>query len=135
MSSSTTQLSSILSVDTINMFIVKINDVEKVMVHAAWDQLLSFLSQYWGQVVLCLTALLVLSFVIALFGRWGMFGSVFYHYLHFGVLFLIGLIWGPEIFVNIFFGLINLVIYLYSFKLVGKIIDGLGLRKRRKLYR
>lgn len=135
MSSSTTQLSSILSIDIVNMFIDKINDAEKVMAHAAWNRLLFFLSQHWSQVILYLIGLLILSFVIALLGRWGMFGSVLYHYLHLGVLFLIGLIWGPEIFVNIFFNLINLVIYLYCFKLVGKIIDSLGLRRRRRLHR
>ena len=130
MSSSSLQLSYILSSSTVKMFFDQISDTEKEVARIAWNYLLTFLSQNWGRAILFLIVLLVVSFVVALSGRWSMFGSVLYHYLHLGALFVVGLIWGPEIFVNIFFDLINLVIYLYSFKLVGYIIDRLGLRKR-----
>lgn len=106
------------------------DDSKMEAIQILWGHLLSFLSIHWGIALLYLTGLLILSFIIALVGRWGMFGSVAYHYLHLGTLFIIGLIFGPNIFANNYFELLNLVIYICSFRAVGVIIDSLGLRRR-----
>lgn len=121
--------------DIMNTALKVVDDQKKEIAKICWENLLLFLAQHWIQIIMILFIILVISFIKALSGQWGMFGSVLYHYLHIGVLFIIGLIWGPEIYLNIFFGLINLIIYLYSFKLVGKILDKLGLRRKVRVRR
>jgi len=62
-------------------------------------------------------------------GRWGWLGSVLYNYLYFGTLFVIGLIWGPEIFANDYFEIALVILYIVCFSLVGVILTKTGLRR------
>lgn len=114
----------------IDSILKMMDDSRKEAISLLWAYLTSFLAQNWGHVLLYAAALLMLSFLFALVGRWSMLGSVLYHYLHLGALLIIGAIFGPQVFLNIWFDLLNFFIYLYSYKLVGEIIDSLGLRSR-----
>lgn len=105
-----------------------IGEAEKEAYQIIWDYLMSFLSENWLKVILFLVALLVISFVRALFGRWGMFGRVMYNYLYWGTLFILGLIFGPKIFANIFIDVLLFILYLICYKLVGKILKILHLK-------
>lgn len=112
--------------DIIDKMVMAVGETEKEAYLIIWDNLLSFLSENWFPVILVLTTLLVISFVRALFGRWGMFGSVLYHYLYFGTLFIIGLIFGPGIFANLFIGIVLVVLYVVCYLLVGNVLRSFG---------
>jgi len=113
----------------INMALKAIDDTNKEVAQILWNQLLSFLSQNLILVIASLVGLLIVSFVVALNGRWGMFGSVLYNYLYFGILFIVGLIFGSHIFVNKFFDLFAAILYVVCFLMVGKILVVLGLKR------
>ena len=96
-----------------------------------WDGLMSFLTSHW----LVVLGVLVLVFIGALTravltGRWGMLGSVLYNYLYFGTLFVVGLIFGPEVFANDYFKLVLVLLYVVCFTLVGMFISKMGFRRR-----
>lgn len=119
---------------TTTQFIIKemfnaFDNAQKEAYQILWDSLLSFLSNNWLSVAGFLLLLLVVSFIVALFGRWGMFGSVLYNYLYWGTLFIFGLIFGPKIFANIFIDIALFILYLACYKLVGRILTGLHLKK------
>lgn len=118
---------------TTTQFIIKemfnaFDNAQKEAYQILWDGLLSFLSSSWLSVIGVLFLILVISFIVALFGRWGMFGSVLYNYLYWGTLFIFGLTFGPKIFANIFIDIALFVLYLVCYKLVGKILDRLNLK-------
>lgn len=113
----------------IDMALKVIDDTNKEVAQILWNHLLSFLSQNLMAVILSLLGLLLVSFLVALNGRWGMFGSVLYNYLYFGVLFIAGLIFGPYIFVNMYFDLFAVILYVTCFLMVGKVLKGLGLKR------
>jgi hypothetical protein len=119
---------------TATQFIIKemfnaFDNAQKEVYQILWDNLLSFLSSNWLSVAGFLLLLLVISFIVALFGRWGMFGSVLYNYLYCGTLFIFGLIFGPKIFANLFIDIALFILYLACYKLVGRILTGLHLKK------
>src|ERR1041384_2590417 len=66
-----------------------------------WDIGMTYLAQHWVMVIVSLVVIFVVALIRAFVtGRWAMLGSVVYNYLYFGTLFLVGLIWGPELFAN-----------------------------------
>ena len=72
-----------------------------------WSILLSFLVQDWLIVILVLLVILFIAWLEAyITRRWKFLGSVLYNYLYFGILFLIGLIFGPNIFASDYFDLL-----------------------------
>ena len=104
------------------------DDGKKQAAHILWNALMSFLGQYWLLVLAVLLVILFLSGFQAFTTRWwGWFGSVLYNYLYFGILFIIGLIWGPEVFVSDLFDILAVVLYVVCFLLVGKILSGTGI--------
>lgn len=125
-----TSTTLIPATEIIDKMVNAAGQAEKETYRIIWDFLMSFLADNWLKVILFLFALLLVSFIRALFGRWGMFGSVLYHYLYFGILFILGLIFGPSIFANVFIDLLLFMLYLVCFALVGKILSGLGFRRR-----
>lgn len=119
---------------TTSQFMIKeifdaFGNAQKDAYQILWDNLISFLLDNWLPVIGVLLLILIVSFVIALFGRWGMFGSVLYNYLYWGTLFIVGLIFGPKIFANIFVDILLVVLYVICFRLVGKILEGLNMKK------
>lgn len=97
--------------------------------HSAWDIFMSTIKEHWLLILSILLGLLIISIIIALMGRWGFFGSLMYNYLYFGVLFILGLIKGPEVFLNEYFEFFCiLLLYPVCYKIVGIILDKLNLR-------
>lgn len=115
--------------DIIQYVFKVINDSQVQAYQALWDGLILFLSSNWLSVVGILLFLLVVSFIKAINGRWGMFGSIAYNYLYWGILFIAGLIFGSKIFANTFIDVALFILYLICYKLVGKILTGLHLKK------
>lgn len=96
-----------------------------------WSVLISILKEHWFAVISVLFLVLVAVTFKAMMGRWGSLGSFLYNALYFGTLFIIGLIWGPEIFVNdIFNAACTAILYPVCYLLVGYILDKTGLRYR-----
>lgn len=88
-----------------------------------WDIGMTFLSQHWIVILVVLFAVLVYAVFRALMGHWWVLGSVIYNYLYFGILFIVGRIWGPEVFANDYFKFFLLILYVVCFTLVGKILN------------
>jgi hypothetical protein len=95
-----------------------------------WDVGMAYLAQHWIAVLLVLFAVFVVALVRAFItGRWAMLGSVVYNYLYFGTLFVIGLIWGPELFANDYFKIVLAILYVVCFILTGKFLTKIGVRR------
>ena len=95
-----------------------------------WDALLAFLSAHVIAVMVVLFLALIFTFLKAMIGRWGSFGSLLYNIFYFGTLFIIGLIWGPEVFANdIFNAACAVILYPICYLVVGMILDKMGVRR------
>lgn len=114
--------------DIIQYLFKVINDSQAQAYQALWDGLILFLSSNWLSVTGLLLFFLAASFIRALNGRWGMFGSIAYNYLYWGILFVAGLIFGPKIFANMLIDILLFILYIICYRLVGKILNGLHLR-------
>lgn len=105
------------------------NDSQIQAYQALWDGLIIFLSSNWSSVSLLFLFLFIISLVRAINGRWGLLGSILYNFLYWGALFVLGLIFGPKIFANIFINIAFFILYLVCYTLVGRILTGLHLKK------
>ena len=95
-----------------------------------WDALLTFLAQNWFITLLFLTIVLVAAIVrYFMTGRWKTLGSVLYTYFYFGIMFIIGLIGGPDVYASEYFPVVGLVVYIISFSIVGFILMTTGIRR------
>lgn len=97
-----------------------------------WNAVIPELLHNWLHVILILFCVLLFAvFVAVVSGRWGLLGSVLYHYLYYGFLFLIGLIWGPEVFANDYFDIVLTILYMVCYSIVGVILVQGGFKRRR----
>jgi hypothetical protein len=95
-----------------------------------WDILISLLAQHWlGTLTVLVVIILYAVARYLMTGRWATLGSVLYNYFYFSILFLIGLIWGPEVYANDYFPIIATIVYGISFAIVGFILLTTGVRK------
>lgn len=93
----------------------------------AWQVLISILVEHWIVVLIFLLLVLFIAIVEALLGRWGTLGKVSYHYLYFGILFIVGLIGGSDIFVsNLFSIFCTLMLYPLCYWITGRILVRTG---------
>jgi len=131
MISTTTPFGSDFYKDLVHMIFQAIDDGTKMAVHMLWDVLIYFLVHDWPLVLGILTFFLVIAVIEWLTtGRWAMLGSVLYNYFYYGILFLIGLIFGPDIFTNDWADLLFFVVYAVSFTWVGILLTRIGIRHR-----
>lgn len=94
-----------------------------------WDIEMVYLSEHWGTILVWLFVIFVFALVWAFAtGRWGMLGSVVYNYLYFGILFLVGLIWWPEVFANDYFKIFLAILYGVCFWATGRFLKKIGVR-------
>ena len=99
-------------------------DVPAKVVHGAWDYLLLILSHHLTPILLLIFVLFVVTITKTMMGRWGAFGSFLYNFLYFGILFIIGLIWGPEVFVSDVFNLAcTVVLYPICYFATGVVLN------------
>jgi hypothetical protein len=130
MTSTSTLFGPEFAKNTVNMFLNAVDEGTKQAARIFWDILKSFLIDHWLAVIVVLFIILVIAIFRAIMGRWGMLGHVLYNYLYFGVLFVIGLIWGPEVFVNNFFNVAcTIIFYPVCYIVVGLILDKVGVRR------
>ncbi len=95
-----------------------------------WDIGIAYLAQHWIAALIGLLAIFIVALIRAFVtGRWAMLGSVVYNYLYFGTLFLIGSIWGPELFANDYFKIVLVILYVICFILTGKFLSKIGVRR------
>jgi hypothetical protein len=95
-----------------------------------WNAFMTYLGQHWLSILLLLLFLLLASAIVAFTTRrWAWFGSVLYNYLYFGALWLIGLMFGPEVFANDYFKIVLVLLYGLCFWLLGRILKKTGLRR------
>lgn len=114
------------------MMLQAVGEGTKMAYHMMWDALIYFLIHDWMLVLGLLTFFLVMAIIEFFFtGRWTMLGSVLYNYFYYGILFLIGLMFGPEIFANNWVDLLLFVVYAISFTWVGIILTRTGVQNRR----
>lgn len=115
----------------IDSIIKGVEEATKFVVHLLWSTLLSYLKIHWLTVVIVLFSAFVVFTVKAMFGRWGSLGSFLYNFFYFGTLFVVGLIWGPEIFLGDFFKAICVaILYPVCYFLVGYILDKMKIYKK-----
>ncbi len=130
MASTSTLFGPEFAKDIVKMFLNTVNEETKQVVRIFWDILKSFLVDHWLAVMIVFFIILVIAMLKAVMGRWGMLGSVLYNSLYFGTLFIIGLIWGPEIFVGDFFNVAcAIILYPVCYFTVGLILDKVGVRR------
>lgn len=95
-----------------------------------WDIGMGYLAEHWVAVLIGLVVIFLVALIRAFVtGRWAMLGSITYNYLYFGTLFIIGLIFGPELFANDYFKIFLVILYVVCFILTGKFLTKIGVRR------
>lgn len=97
-----------------------------------WYQILMpILHEHWLGIGIFIFLIFLVVTIKAMMGRWGALGSFLYNLLYFSILFIIGLIWGPEVFVSDWINFFTtLVLYPVCYWIVGCILDKTGLKTR-----
>ncbi len=94
-----------------------------------WDILMSFLARHWMLVIGVLFLIFVTVSLKAMSGRWGSLGSFLYNLFYFGTLFIVGLIWGPEVFAGDMFKFAcTVLLYPICYMLSGLVMKKMGVR-------
>ncbi len=94
-----------------------------------WDIFVPFLAANWGWVLLTLFVVFTYVSIKAFAGRWGSLGSFLYNFFYFGTLFIVGLIWGPEVFAgDLFKAACTIILYPVCYWLSGYIMRKMGVR-------
>ncbi len=107
------------------------DDGAMLVIKPFWQALVSFLSQHWLAVIIFLFITFIVLTFKAKLGYWGSLGSFLYNLFYFGILFIIGLIKGPEIFINdLFNALTALILYPVCYVLVRIVLRKMGVMRR-----
>ena len=115
--------------ELIPWFFNMIDESTKQAYRMIWSYLVEYLKVHWGFVIIALVS--VLLFAIAEYfitGRWKTLGRVLYSYIYWGIVFVITLMFGPEVFANDWFKIVLVLVYGLSFWLVGKILKKAQIR-------
>ena len=101
---------------------------EKGGYRMVWKFILDLISQHTLYVISILVIVFMIAFLDYKFtGKWRSLGRVLYNYFYFGTLFIVTLIFGPEMFANPFMALGTLAVYFLCYHvLVRKALIGLG---------
>ncbi len=130
MTATSTPLGTDFPKQVVELLLNAINEGTKQAARMLWSILTTFLSEHWIAVLVGLFAIFIFALVRAFTtGRWAMLGSVAYNYLYFGALFLIGTIWGPEVFANDYFKVVLVILYVVCFVITGKFLSKIGVRR------
>lgn len=130
MNSTSTPIGPVFSKVVVEQFLNGIDEGTKQAARMLWGSLTTFLSEHWLAALLVLFFMFVAVTLKAMMGRWGSLGSFLYNVFYFGTLFVVGLIWGPEVFVNdIFKASCAIILYPICYIVTGKVLDRMGVRK------
>jgi len=95
-----------------------------------YEVLMPILKEHWLSIGILLFIIFFLVTIKAMLGRWWSLGSFLYNFLYLGILFIIGLIWGPEVFVSDWINFFTtLILYPVCYWIVGWILDKTGLKR------
>ncbi|MFZ2187783.1 MAG: hypothetical protein WAV46_04130 [Candidatus Moraniibacteriota bacterium] len=106
------------------------NEGQTMAYRSLWDIGMVYLAEHWMAVIISLLVIFAIAVARALAGHWGMLGSFLYNFLFLGTLFIIGLIWEPEVFANDYIKVGLAFLYIICFLMVGRILDWSGVRSR-----
>jgi len=96
-----------------------------------WDALISVLKAHLFIVILAIIFIILIATIRSATGYWGMLGRVIYSLLYFSILFMIGLIWGSDVFANdLFKPLCAVILYPVCYLITGQILNKTGARHR-----
>ena len=117
--------------DMINQLLLMVDETSKQMARSVWAALTAFLAEHGFEVVMViLVTFIVLALVAYITGYWAPLGSFLYHFLYFGTLFIVALIWGPEVFVNdVFSAACTILLYPACFRATGVLLRQIGVRR------
>lgn len=94
-----------------------------------FDSIKKFIAINWKAFVIFLIVVLLIAVSDYLLTRkWRTLGRVLYSYIYWGTIFLIALLFGPEIFANDFVDILLFIIYIISFLFVGKLLKLFGIK-------
>ncbi|HEV7702314.1 MAG TPA: hypothetical protein VGO63_02640 [Candidatus Paceibacterota bacterium] len=111
-------------------FLDAIDEGTKQAYRMIWNAVKQLLIEHWGFVIVALVSILILAVLNYLAtGRWAMLGSVLYNYFYFGILFIVTLIFGPDVFANDWFKIVLFIIYVVCFISVGNLLKKAGIRR------
>lgn len=131
MHATTTQFGIDFVRDLIPWMLLTFDDATRQAYRMIWSAFISFTVEHWIAISIVLVVIFLIALAQALAGYWGMLGSVLYNYLYFGILFMVGLVKGPEVFVSEYFEIVCLfLLYPVCYFIVGRILDAFGLRRR-----
>lgn len=106
-------------------------EAPKQMATLLWNIVISLLAAHWLVIGLTLLVILVVSTLRAMMGYWAPLASLLYNVIYFGVLLIIGTIWGPEVFVSDPFTFFTaVVLYPSCYLLVNWILKRTGILSR-----
>lgn len=107
-------------------------EAPKEVANILWYQvLIPTLKEHWLSIGVLFFIVFIIVTLKAMMGRWGSLGSFLYNLLYFSVLFIIGLIKGPEVFVSDWMNFFTaLLLYPACYWIVGWILDKTGLKSR-----
>ncbi|OGZ69166.1 MAG: hypothetical protein A3C50_02020 [Candidatus Staskawiczbacteria bacterium RIFCSPHIGHO2_02_FULL_43_16] len=130
MSSTSTPLGPDFVKDLIPWMLQQFGEATAKAFRMIWDIGIGYLAQHWIAVLIGLFVIFVVALVRAFVtGRWAMLGSVVYNYLYFGTLFIIGSVFGPEVFANDYFKIVLAILYIACFILTGRFLTRIGVRR------
>lgn len=96
-----------------------------------WDAFIPAFAANWIWIILILFLVFTLVSLKAFMGRWSSLGSFLYNISYFGMLLVIGLIWGPEVFAGDLFKVAcTVILYPICYWLSGYIMEKMGVRHR-----
>jgi hypothetical protein len=104
----------------INNFPKQILEGQLMLIQIFWEAIKGLLIEYWIIIIITFFILLALSiFNIYTEGRWGMLAAILYRCSYLGILLIVVLIFGLEIFVSNWIKILSLIIGIVSFELVS----------------
>lgn len=130
MIATTTLLSNNFPKWIVSSFFQTFEEGSKLACKILWNFLILFLRQNWLTVLIFIFIIVIISTIKAFSGYWGILGSVLYNIFYFGILFTLGLIFGPEIFVsNWYEPFCIIILYPFCYFIVGVILRKFGFIK------
>jgi hypothetical protein len=127
MTTSTSAFDPNISVQMVDMIKTSMESSMKMVDNIMWSTLLSYLAAHWMATILTLFVVFVFVFIKAKLGRWGSLGSFLYNFFYFGTLFVIGLIWGPGVFLGDWFKVAcTALLYPICYFLSGYVMEKMG---------
>lgn len=88
-----------------------------------FDSIRQFIIINWkGFVIFLIVILLIAVLDYLLTGKWRTLGRVLYSYIYWGIVAIIALLFGPEIFANDWIDILLFIVYAISFFFVGRFL-------------